>query len=865
MRERARKAFVATDNCQTFRRAMFQRSRPERTRYYQGDAVMMWKRRGEADGNWVGPLRVVLHEDQHVVWLTMGTKLFRVAPEHVRPLSAVEEFNNRTQLASTPNYQSIVPPHGGIQYHNQVTINPESNVDRNLNTPAAPITSTIPEVVPNQAPIPIPESNQSDQPDTEPGPEVNTSNNSEIEPPTINPVDVPIPTDIDDDELFVDDEVAWHVSEEQCWRFEIDVSAHDIASWRAEERPHEMAFVVSAAKRQRSEVKLTQLSESDRKLFQQAKEKEINSWISTETITKILRHKLPRENILRSRWILTWKEVDPEKNTGQVAAKFKPKARLVVLGFEDPQVDNIPRDSPTMNKLSRMLVLQMAASQKWTIQSFDVQTAFLRGREQNQRMLGMEPPEEMRKLMKLKQEEVVQLLKGAYGRVDAPYLWFAEFKRTLEEIGFESSPFDPCLFILTNPHTHATEGLIGVHVDDGLCCGSPMFQAKLKQLESRFPFGSQKQKEFIFTGLRISQKDDYSIEIDQTQYVKDVAAITITRERRARPDDVVTEDERQSLRAVIGSLQYAAVNTRPDLCSRLGYLQSQINRAKVSTLIEANRTLHEAKQFSDVNIKIKSINVADLRFVAFSDASFASEKCHDSHQGMIIMAAHKSIGENQRSPINPIAWHSKKIQKVAVSTLSAEAMALAGTVDMLSWVRLVWAWLCDHRCNWREADQTLLQLPPAYAALAPESHEQEKNTPQIIHQLAQKLPKHHQAIITTDCKSLYDLISRTAPPACGEFRTQLQTKLIKEHISNGIQIRWVPSAAQMADALTKVMDNSILRQCLHKGFYSLHDEQEILKARSDARSRLKWFQQQAQTESTNIHGETLEKPSRPMY
>ena len=105
----------------------------------------------------------------------------------------------------------------------------------------------------------------------------------------------------------------------------------------------------------------------------------------------------------------------------------------------------------------------------------------------------------------------------------------------------------------------------------------------------------------------------------------------------------------------------------------------------MSTLVEANRTLHEAKQHSNVALRIQSIPVPDLRFVAFSDASFASEKCPDSHQGMMIMSAHKCIGENRRSPINPMVWHSKKIQKVAVSTLSAEAMALAGAVDMLSW------------------------------------------------------------------------------------------------------------------------------------------------------------------------------------
>ena len=60
---------------------------------------------------------------------------------------------------------------------------------------------------------------------------------------------------------------------------------------------------------------------------------------------------------------------------------------------------------------------------------------------------------------------------------------------------------------------------------------------------------------------------------------------------------------------------------------------------------------------------------------------------------MMLMSAHQCIGNKKRSPVNPMMWHSKKIQKVAVNTLSAEAMALAGAVDMLSWVRLFWAWI----------------------------------------------------------------------------------------------------------------------------------------------------------------------------
>jgi len=337
-----------------------------------------------------------------------------------------------------------------------------------------------------------------------------------------------------------------------------------------------MAFLVSAAKRQRSEVKISTLGAHDRKLFEEAKTKEVDSWLSTSTVCRILPHQVPTENILRCRWILTWKDAD-DSGVPKTAhpSRQKAKARLVVLGFEDPMVDQIPRDSPTMSKLSRVLILQHAASRGWDIHSFDIKTAFLRGTEQSSRILGLEPPAEMRMQMKLKPGEIVRLLKGAYGRVDAPFLWFQELKQSLEQLGFEPSPFDPCVFILRDQQQQA-EGLIGIHVDDGLCCGSQRFHQKLARLEAKYPFGSKKSREFTFTGLRISQQKDQSIWVSQEQYVKDIHPITIPKERRMVPQDAVNEGERQSLRALVGSLQYAAVNTRPDLCSKLGWLQSQI-------------------------------------------------------------------------------------------------------------------------------------------------------------------------------------------------------------------------------------------------------------------------------------------------
>ena len=192
----------------------------------------------------------------------------------------------------------------------------------------------------------------------------------------LDPTEVPVPETGTDDELFVDtDQECFLLQEDQCWCLEVEVNNHDIAKWKHSSNPEEMSFLVSAAKRQRSEVKLSTLSPDQRKLFIDAKDKEIGSWLSTNTVERILRHQVPTENILRCRWILTWKPVDPENpNDPKEALKPKvvPKARLVVLGYEDPMVHEIPRDRPTMSKLSRMLILQQAASRRWTIESFDI-------------------------------------------------------------------------------------------------------------------------------------------------------------------------------------------------------------------------------------------------------------------------------------------------------------------------------------------------------------------------------------------------------------------------------------------------------------------------------------------------------------
>ena len=817
-REAARKAFWSADNHSAIRRAILRRTRPSRGHYNPGEWIMMWKKTEDPKGKWIGPAKVITQEGSQTVWCTLSGRLFRCSPEQVRPVSAFEARQIRP--VEPQSEQSVLSQLQEVRAQH----NTEQFQDLGGSTEQA-----------NPTGIPGMESQQEvgsehpseSQPDLEPEAHSNESSIG-IE---VDPASVPVPEG-SDSELFtqalvcLDDDIPTQATadDQLVWRFELTTDMSDIQQWQSEEDFSE-AFLVTATKKQRVEVKLHELTKEEQAEMKVAKDSEIKNWISTQTVEKLLRDKVDPSQIMKCRWVLTWKPLDEEARlaAGNPHKFRKAKARLVVLGFMDPSLDSLQRDSPTMSRLSRMMVLQLIASKQWTLFSFDIRTAFLQGQPQKDRLLAIEPVPELSQAMQLKRTEICKLTKSAYGLVDAPFLWYQALKKRLIELSFEESPFDPCVFILRNPQSGEPEGILGTHVDDGLGGGNSRFEAKIRELESTFPFGSRRTGKFTFTGIDLQQHADKSISLSQSSYVKNIVPIGISAERRKVEESEVDDNEKHALRALVGSLQYASVNTRPDLASRLSFLQSAISKAKVSDLIEGNRVLHEAKREHDLSILIKSIPCSELRFLAFSDASFASAKNPDAHSGCIILATHKEIGQNARCPISPLSWGSKKIQRVVVSTLAAETMAMSSTLDQLSWLRLCWGWMLQPSCNWRKPEQALKELPESFASATFR---------------AQHLPS---SLAVTDCKSLYDLVTRAAPPNCQEFRTMLHARSIKELIGEGVSLRWVHSGAQLADSLTKVMESSFLRETIRGGHYKLHDELEVLKARSNSRNRLKWL------------------------
>ena len=348
-----------------------------------------------------------------------------------------------------------------------------------------------------------------------------------------------------------------------------------------------------------------------------------------------------------------------------------------------------------------------------------------------------------------------------------------------------------------------------MRVDDGVGGGDHVYHKKLKILQQKLTFGAEKHTSFTFTGVHLQQRAASAIVASQADYGKRISPVEIPRNRRIAPESGLSEREISQLRGILGSIQYAVTHSRPDLAARLSEIQAQVTKPTVRSLPESNKQLRDAQENASVSITYLPIDPLDLTFVSFGDASFASKSNLSSHQGTIIAATTNRLNDNIQAPLSPLVWISKKIARVVRSTLSAEAYAMSKSVDLLGWMRMMWGCIHIPEFCWERPAEAFNML--------------------------------HPAIITTDCKSLYDLVTRTAIPSCEEYRTTLEVLLIRQRCKEHCVFRWVPTSLMLADGLTKAMSVDLLREILRLGTFKLYERHYELERNAHRKAALDWL------------------------
>ena len=577
------------------------------------------------------------------------------------------------------------------------------------------------------------------------------------------------------------------------------------------------------------EIPYERIPQQERALYQEAEEKEWNSWkqydscevLSEEESARVLQESPNR--VLPSRYVYR------NKNAGLIDEQGRPlptraRARLCLQGHlcPDAQTGQVQVDSPTVERVSTMLFLHLAVSYGWTKNWYigDISNAFLQGAPLvGKQPMYMKPPKQG--LAGVKPNQLLRLLKPVYGRPDAPRAWYEELARVLTgELGFCKSCIDPAVFMLRDPKGILVGAMV-VHVDDLMFChdGSEMGKRVAEKLAKRFPFGTwdrvaEKPCGVTYCGKEIrlqSEAGREQVVLSQDGFIDGrLEEMEVSRERRRRPEMYATEEERGNFRSVVGSLQWLATQSRPDLAFETNQLQKRIADLRVADLIRANKAVKEAK-LHRMRIVFEDLG-RDAELVVYSDAGLYSsvgveiseQEANDvlqssfdkrlvySQKGGVVGFVKRGSTETKSTPnhINILDWRSSTNKRVIESSFAAETHAALMAMRM------------GHFCQ-------VLTSELRFGSDVVGSVEDDGWDDLV------------SMTLVTDCKSIYDTVHKDGQHISDKANV-VHAVLLRQMLSTRraqckTKLLWVRTRHQIADGLTKGRRSKKLREQVSSG------------------------------------------------
>jgi len=410
--------------------------------------------------------------------------------------------------------------------------------------------------------------------------------------------------------------------------------------------------------------------------YELAKLEEMNTWTETETAD------LPCDTqILPGMW------VHIVKNLESGDKRFR--SRWVVRG--DKQKTNLTL-SETFAPVSRIsslrTLLAIAMLNDLRIFAWDMDSAYLHGKIDHD--LYVDFPDGYGRPGK-----VAKLNKALYGLPEAARVWHEDLEAKLKELGFAPLGSDTGVFLRK---TSVGITAIDTHVDDGTgICSSEEEESRLKDDIRRFYKIKEKDtsKPFKVLGILVTRDTHRgTLKLSQAEYIDSILqrfemsdcnmVVTPTdKGSHLHEGKNGTYDDEKQYQALMGSLTYAAMSTRPDIGYITQYL-SQSNKApSLQDWNAAKRVLRYLKGTRDLGIVYHRESSSSSRGHehatpwGYCDANYAEDpRDRKSTSGYSFMLAG-----------GPIAWKSKKQASVALSTTEAEYYALGVACQEAIWLR----------------------------------------------------------------------------------------------------------------------------------------------------------------------------------
>ena len=432
--------------------------------------------------------------------------------------------------------------------------------------------------------------------------------------------------------------------------------------------------------------------------------------------------------------------------------QFKAKSRFCVHGHKDPDGGTFRTFAPTPTAESLHLVCQIIVNLDMKLLFADVKAAFAqadrlvrpRGR------LFVEPCDGT----PLERGDLIELVAPVYGLDDAPLRWFETIGQHLRRLGFIRSLLDPCVFTKYDEKGEL-EAVVLVEVDDFLiACRTEEIQKWIQEkLCSRFKFGKWERDEADYIGRRIQKvrtTDGPEIRFSQEKYVVEkIHPIELSRGRRGKKEDPLTEEEFKSFRSMLYRISWVAHQTRPEVSGTVSILASKMHRATVQEAVLLNKAVGHLRSTSKQALRIRGFESSSMTFIGVSDAGGVDGDVggngpdgmvEDPVQGAWMVLTSSSLPtHDRRIPVSVISWRSSKLKRRVTSTMASETLALSQCLGEVEWLQVMFRDLM-----YKDVDtQNYHKSITPFLAVLPEKC---------------KLNVRQTQCTVTDAKSLYDAL-----------------------------------------------------------------------------------------------------------
>ncbi len=278
-------------------------------------------------------------------------------------------------------------------------------------------------------------------------------------------------------------------------------------------------------------------------------------------------------------------------------------------------------------------------------------------------------------------DQVCKVTKALYGFDFSPRAFNQHLDKFMRSQGCLPQDADPCLYVRSNEL-----GRLYVlwWVDAAIIIGDGPAVQQFRKAINKAEGGQFKVRDYgeptAFLGLEIERnRAARSLLLHQQQYIRSMVErydIDVTHpvptpfalgvKLPAYDPEMATVDSTE-YRSIVGSLQYAAVDSRPDIAFQVMSLARQLSAANVVHLEYAKRTLAYLSQTERDGCAYDG-RLDTPQPEAYSDADWAAATNRRSVTGYIFMYQG-----------GPISWKSQMQKSVAHSTSDAEIRALSET------------------------------------------------------------------------------------------------------------------------------------------------------------------------------------------